>query len=59
MKRSCEIRETTGRFELRNEVWVWRGTDNPVRPVVTVQMLVQLLLTLLACGHTGVARCGY
>ncbi|MDA1051013.1 MAG: hypothetical protein O3C40_11110 [Planctomycetota bacterium] len=49
----------TERFELRNEVWVWRGTDDPVRPVVTAAMLAQFLLTLLTCGHTEVARCGY
>lgn len=49
----------TDRFELNDETWVWKGTNDPVRPLVTVEMLTRLLLTLLTSGHTGVARCGY
>jgi 2'-hydroxyisoflavone reductase len=49
----------TERFEHRGGVWVWKGTGDPVQPVVDLSLLVSLLTQLIFIGHVGVVRAGY
>ena len=47
------------RFEQHDGTWVWRGTNDPVQPVVHVEILTSLMLELVARQHTGIVRAGY
>lgn len=49
----------TNRFQKDEVTWHWRGTQNPVRPVVEVELLVNMMLQLIDLGHTGIVRAGY
>ncbi|MDZ4852086.1 MAG: NAD-dependent epimerase/dehydratase family protein [Pirellulaceae bacterium] len=49
----------TNRFQKDGVTWHWRGTQNPVRPLVEVGLLVNTMLHLIEIGHTGVVRAGY
>ena len=49
----------TNRFQKNEVTWHWRGTQNPVRPVVEVELLVNMMLQLLELGQTGIVRAGY
>lgn len=51
--------DSSGRFERREGVWVWRGTCDPVQPLVQVEFLTNLMLEMIVRGHTGVVRAGY
>jgi 2'-hydroxyisoflavone reductase len=51
--------DNSQRFERRDAGWVWKGTTDPVRPVVDVQLLVNTILQLIQRGHTGIVRAGY
>lgn len=51
--------DNTERFEQRFNDWVWKGTDELVRPAIEVEMLVSAMLTLGLSRHTGVVRAGY
>ncbi len=47
------------RFEPSGAHWVWKGTQDPVQPVVHVDLLVSLMLELISRNHCGVVRAGY
>ena len=49
----------TNRFQKDGVTWHWLGTQNPVRPLVEVGLLVNTMLQLIEIGHTGVVRAGY
>ena len=51
--------DNTGRFELRDPNWVWRGTGNIVRPAIEVEQLVSSMISIAFTGHCGVVRAGY
>ena len=49
----------TNRFQKDGVTWHWQGTQNPVRPLVEVGLLVNTMLQLIAIEHVGVVRAGY
>lgn len=51
--------DDSDRFEFRDAHWVWKGTTDPVRPVVQVDFLVATMIKLIQLGHTGIVRAGY
>ncbi len=51
--------DESNRFEQRGPHWFWRGTQDTVRPLITVEFLVNVLLQLILRKHTGIFRAGY
>ncbi len=51
--------DNTDRFERKNEGWVWKGTSDPVRPLIEVDFLVGMMLQLIGRNHLGILRAGY
>ncbi|MCA9132257.1 MAG: glycosyltransferase [Planctomycetales bacterium] len=51
--------DPSGRFEHRDGRWVWKGTEQPVQPVIEVEFLASLILQLIQLQHTGIVRAGY
>ena len=51
--------DETNRFEQRGPHWVWRGTNDAVRPLIKVEFLANVLLQLIRRKHHGIVRAGY
>ena len=49
----------SGRFENRGSIWYWKGSQDPVQPVIHVRFLTGLMVELILKKHTGVVRAGY
>jgi nucleoside-diphosphate-sugar epimerase len=55
----CGRYDYTNRFEEIDGMWVWKGTSNPVHPMVRVDFLCSTLLYLVQQRTCGVFRAGY
>lgn len=51
--------DTTNRFERKSQGWVWRGTSDPVRPLIEVDFLIGMMTQLIERQQTGIVRAGY
>ncbi len=55
----CGPADYTDRFEEIDGGWYWKGTKNPVYPMIRVNLLSNLLVRLVAENRTGIVRAGY
>lgn len=55
----CGQHDYTERFEDPDGMWCWKGTQNPVFPMVRVELLSNLIARLVKERRTGIVRAGY
>ena len=55
----CGAYDYTNRFEEAEGRWFWKGTREPVRPMIRAELLSSLLLRLVSEARTGIVRAGY
>jgi nucleoside-diphosphate-sugar epimerase len=55
----CGANDYTDRFEELDGIWCWKGTRNPVHPMIRVELLTNLLVRLVFEERTGIVRAGY
>lgn len=55
----CGRYDYTERFEEIEGIWYWKGTKNPVQPMVRVEFLARTMVKLIRERRTGIVRAGY
>jgi nucleoside-diphosphate-sugar epimerase len=55
----CGAHDYTGRFEMTDGLWYWRGTRELVRPMIRVELLANMMAHHVRDRKTGLLRAGY
>jgi len=55
----CGAYDYTNRFEETEGRWFWKGTREPVRPMIRAELLSNLMLRLVCEARVGIVRAGY